>query len=290
MQPGSGLQTRALISGLIFCAGISSCRQNSQELQPARETTSHQSVEQPEENAPNPEKMTKKNNNAASPGKPLICINGKVNKPNRIHPRIGRSLRKYGAEVARINSSNFDELKERCDGAFLVGGGDLDMTRVRRDERIHPASQGHLIAPARQYMDEEIVKWARSEKVPLFGECLGLQEVGVWEGSGANLIQHIPDQEKSEDHRKPHRVLMNNQGLFFGNSQQIVVNSNHHQALKEPLPESLMVVGRSRDRIVEAVISKDKKFYGIQWHPNETEADEIPYKNFVDVVKRGGKL
>ncbi len=249
-------------------------------------------TEVPVENIPATEKPVK--NNPVKEDKPdkkqiahpTICINGKLDNPNSIFPRIGIALTNTGATVARVNPDNFDSFSFTCNGAFITGGDDLDTTMIPKSEPVHPKAK--LIPPERQKFDHKFYTWARDNKVPTFGECLGMQEVGVWEGEGARLIQHIPDESNSIDHTKPHTVHLIREASVFGLGENPSVFSDHHQALSEPLPPTLQVVGRSRDKIVEAIISNDGLFWGIQWHPKTPEDNKI-YENFVEMVREKGK-
>ena len=74
--------------------------------------------------------------------------------------------------------------------------------------------------------------------------------------------------QKSERYRGIHKVdLEPNSKLYelFGDS--IFVNSYHHQAVGLP-GVNLQVVGRSADKVIEAMEIKDYPYgIAVQWHP-----------------------
>ncbi|MFN2341424.1 MAG: gamma-glutamyl-gamma-aminobutyrate hydrolase family protein, partial [Halanaerobium sp.] len=52
-------------------------------------------------------------------------------------------------------------------------------------------------------------------------------------------------------------------------SNQLKVNSHHHQAVKN-VAEDLKIIARSDCGVIEALESKTKKFLlGVQWHPED---------------------
>lgn len=103
-------------------------------------------------------------------------------------------------------------------------------------------------------------------------------------GLGGYLIQHIPDIPSALDHGKDHMVRLNSEGSVFGLDSLIRVRSRHHQGVREPLPSTLNVAGRSPDGLIEALVSKDELVWGVMWHP-KTRASQVIYRNFVDKVK-----
>jgi len=219
---------------------------------------------------------------------PLICINGSFRRKNEVFSRIGKALRRAGARVKRINPGNFASLSPQCNGVFVMGGGDLDVTRIPQREAVHPASRGKLISWGRQKSDRRLITWTRETQIPLFGECLGMQEIGVWEGEGAKFDQNIPDDPHNLNHRGFHSVNLTEEASVFGIGLSPTVKSNHHQALEDPLPRTLKVVGRSRDKIIEAIISTDGLVVGIGWHPRKDSEDEKIYNYFVEMVAQKG--
>jgi len=74
--------------------------------------------------------------------------------------------------------------------------------------------------------------------------------------------------QKSRRYEQCHNIkVKENSKLFNLFGENIMVNSFHHQCLKN-IGEGLEVTALSKDGIVEAIELKDKKFViGVQWHP-----------------------
>ncbi|MBN2306883.1 gamma-glutamyl-gamma-aminobutyrate hydrolase family protein [Candidatus Peregrinibacteria bacterium] len=218
---------------------------------------------------------------------PVICVNGPLGagKRDELSVRVRQGLEQAGAKPFRVNPENFQQIRENCNGFFVVGGADIDTTKIPQSEPLH--AKAKIMSGARQQFDEMFIRWAREKKAPIFGECLGLQEIVVFEGAGGRLIQHLPDVSKT-NHRGYHTVHLNKRAVTaFGLGSDVRVNSQHHQAPKDPLPPTLEVVGRGPDQLIEAVISKDGLVWGVQWHPKRGPEQKI-FEEYVEMVTKRG--
>ena len=119
-----------------------------------------------------------------------------------------------------------------------------------------------------------LIKMAVEKGLPLLGICRGEQLLNVV--FGGTLYQDIPSQAKGSyiKHRQQapsnygtHTIKIEN-GTVLNKvlkSDKAVVNSFHHQAVKDVAP-GFKVMATSADGIVEA-IQKDEKVFGLQFHP-----------------------
>ncbi len=164
---------------------------------------------------------------------------------------------------------------EGCGGLMLTGGGDVDPARY--GEERHASIIG--VSEPRDAMEFEALTVAERRRMPVLAICRGMQVLNVW--AGGALIQDIPSAIRGAcDHsvQQPregaaHQVSMEpgcRAAVILG-SEQIGVNSRHHQALDPArLGAGLAVVGRSRDGVIEVVEQPGERFVlGIQWHPED---------------------
>ena len=105
------------------------------------------------------------------------------------------------------------------------------------------------------------------------------------------MIQDIPSEyetEISHNLTKPeiafHKISVEKSSplseiMGFG---EHVVNSYHHQALKEIAP-GFSVCATAEDGLIEAIYHKNKKFFlGVQWHPERDHETAVRNKDILD--------
>jgi len=168
--------------------------------------------------------------------------------------------------------STLEEIVSQIDGLILSGGGDIDAS-LYGEER-HPSVESYDLECDRY--DIALVKQATERQLPILGICRGIQAINVT--FGGNLIQDIPSQltESTVNHNQEearevatHSVKTNPESRLHQvtHSEQIIVNSFHHQAIKDVAP-GFEAVAWAEDGVIEAIESTEgKTILGVQWHP-----------------------
>ena len=119
-----------------------------------------------------------------------------------------------------------------------------------------------------------LVRSAVESGLPVLGICRGQQLINV--ALGGSLLPHIDghDGHGQPRSRLAHAVAIDPQSEFGRVApQQLMVNSLHHQAVKEVAP-GLRVTAHSPDGIIEAIESPDGMVVAVQSHPEELIADQ----------------
>ena len=165
-----------------------------------------------------------------------------------------------------------EEIVSRIDGLILSGGGDIHSQFF--GEELHSAVESYDLE--RDQYEIALVRQAVERQMPVFGICRGSQLINV--AFGGNLIQDIPSQvpgstvnHNQEEVREipTHSVQINPESRFHQivQSDQIMVNSFHHQAVKNLAP-GFEAVASAEDGVIEAIESTEEKvIFGVQWHP-----------------------
>ena len=112
--------------------------------------------------------------------------------------------------------------------------------------------------------------------------CRGCQVLNV--ALGGTLHQHITDGETTVAHqRERHDVTLAAGSLTTRamGTQQPKGWSQHHQAI-DRLGRGLVVAGRAADGVVEAVELPGRWVVGVQWHPEDTAADDPDQQRLFD--------
>ena len=194
------------------------------------------------------------------------------------HSHIGNtyviSISKAGGIPVIIPSSLNEEerakIVEMCDG-FLFSGG-LDISPSFYNEDAHMNLNRTNIAFDRTQIG--LMKDVIRARKPVLGVCRGHQVMNV--ASGGSMYQdigEIPGSYIKHSHETgnadiAHKVLIKEDSMLhklFGD--QTMVNSYHHQAVKD-LGENVKAVAFAADGVVEAIEIQDYPFgLGVQWHP-----------------------
>ncbi len=168
--------------------------------------------------------------------------------------------------------SDAQQITTLIDGLIITGGGDINPLLFNEE----PVQQLGNVTPERDTIELELVKQMLTLDKPILGICRGHQVLNVAFGgtlyqdivsqSEGPLLQH--DQKAKREHQS-HKVHIEKGTLLdsIAASEQIMVNSFHHQALKD-VPSPLVVSGKASDGIIEAIESPEHHFVvGVQWHP-----------------------
>ena len=155
------------------------------------------------------------------------------------------------------------------DALILSGGGDLNPLFVGEE----PSPRLRGINQERDLPELLITRLAYNRQIPILGICRGIQVLAAAFGGKvaqdititAN-VKHSQDADRSE---LTHSVKLVQDSTLYNiyGQERLLVNSFHHQAVKEA-GEKFRVVAKSSDGIVEAIESSEyKSIIGVQWHP-----------------------
>src|SRR5699024_7252546 len=238
--------------------------------------------------------------------KPIVGVSGYVmtkvsnnllNFDMNIAPKeLTDVLKEAGAIPIVLPLSTAEDAKayvDQIDALVLAGGEDVDPLLFY--EEPHP--EIGEIEPERDDFELALIEEAWKQKKPIFGICRGLQllnvaakgtlyqDVSVYERLEVNHIQKTPWKYAT------HSILIEENswlGEALGTEQ--VVNSYHHQAIKE-IGDAFRPVAWSKDGLIEAMesINPAQKVMAVQWHP-ELLVKTIPeiravFKKFVDLIE-----
>lgn len=161
----------------------------------------------------------------------------------------------------------------RLDGILFTGGGDIEPRQYGSES--HPKVS--YVDPDRDRVELQLLEHVISSKMPFLGICRGIQLVNV--ALGGTLYVDIPSQlpgalkhDSGPDSPRDyltHEVQVS-EGSHLANilgSEQLQVNSTHHQGVRELAPV-IKPVAFSSDGLVEAIELPGYTFgLAVQWHP-----------------------
>ena len=178
------------------------------------------------------------------------------------------------------------------DGLLLTGGGDINPLWTGEE----PSTHLHNINAERDLPELMLTRLAFNRQIPILGICRGIQTLAVALGGTvqqdiyeeyirtdetaakkqsrdkttanyhAATLKHSQDADRSE---ATHSVRLVKPSVLYAlyKEEQIMVNTFHHQAVKDP-GKRFRVTALAPDGVVEAIESTEyKPVMGVQWHP-----------------------
>lgn len=196
--------------------------------------------------------------------------------------------------VQDIGTEELRRLAERyinlVDGILFAGGEDIHPKF--QDEDPIPALGG--VNPLRDEFEINFAKLAYNHyKKPILGICRGIQVLAVALGGKVHQdiapIASLQHSQNSPRWSASHfiNIAPDSRLVKVAGSDRMMVNSFHHQAVKE-VPSGFYVAAETSDEIIEAIESDDVERFclGVQWHPEETyysdDFSKAIFKAFVD--------
>ena len=199
------------------------------------------------------------------------------------------AVRRAGGQEAAllerpITDEEADEVVQRFDGLVLIGGADVDPA-------LYGADAHSETTPAPGDVDAFDIALARAavrNGTPTLAICRGLQVLNV--AMGGTLIQHLPDISDRDEHREG---VLHEVDLKPGSKVADAIGTNrpmcssfHHQAI-DRLAAGLVEAGWADDGTIEAVeVEGASWIIAVQWHPEDTAADDPSQQALFDALVR----
>jgi putative glutamine amidotransferase len=165
-------------------------------------------------------------------------------------------------------------IKEGLDLLILPGGPDVNPLSYGE---VPGFKTGNQDVYKQYFFDNNLRKYIENN-TPIFGICLGLQQIGVI--FGCKLVQDMSYTPYSSPRGElVEELSINKPGLTrisqilkqrgTNIDQKIKVNSLHHQCI-ESIPDEFDVIATSKStNTIEAIFHKTLPIAGVQWHPEE---------------------
>lgn len=160
---------------------------------------------------------------------------------------------------------------------------DYDLVVLPGGPDLSPATFGGVpslfnstICPFREYFYKQNLPLYIAKGTPIFGICLGMQQLNVH--FGGRLTQHIAAPYSDTRDKLVEKLIFTERGNILKNSfqncpKEIKINSLHHQGILEgDLARSLINIAYSTEgKNVEVLMHQSLPIAGVQYHPEEIE-------------------
>ena len=135
---------------------------------------------------------------------------------------------------------------------------------------------------------QSIIDFVNSSTIPILGVCFGHHLIGV--AFGSQIVKLGKDLEAFCSVS----ILENNESnekiepLFHSLPREIQVYQWHSDEV-EQLPPNFKLLANSKDTVIESMVHKSRRIYGIQFHAELYNSDNLDGKivlqNFFDLLK-----
>ena len=153
-----------------------------------------------------------------------------------------------------------------CDGLLLAGGGDISPCFYRSKER-----NCRSVSLVRDVSEQYLIAQFERKNAPIMGVCRGMQMLNVY--FGGTLAQSIVKSclHYGDKQDVYHEITCKNfMRDLYGKST--MVNSCHRQKI-DICGKNVIPCAYSQDGVIEAVCLRDKKIFGVQFHPERPFGD-----------------
>lgn len=214
-------------------------------------------------------------------------INRGVNRINSEY--ISAVVESGGMPLIIPNLENTDDIGrylDLIDGIIFTGGEDIAAQYFGEE----PVKEITEVSRDRDMTEMALFEKAYEKCIPIFGICRGIQLINI--ALGGNLYQDIYTQVPEvhghsceislQEGYHSISIIKNSMVYEIFGKEKLLVNSLHHQALKD-LGKDLKITAKASDGIIEAIESTNDKFVlGVQFHP---ETMSMKYKEFLKPFK-----
>lgn len=180
---------------------------------------------------------------------------------------------------AAENGANVDVV-EKYDGILLLGGGDIDPAKYGQEVDAQAGVYG-LNSDADDF-EIALVRKSIGLGMPFLGICRGMQVLNVALGGtlfqdiGQGTMHNLPG-VNAEMVNHPVRLAANTTLSSIYETEEIVIRSGHHQAVRT-VGTGLHVCATASDGTVEAIeLAGDSWTVGVQWHPEDQYANAAQF-------------
>ena len=245
---------------------------------------------------------------------PLIAIAGRQGAPSRVsRDSVCFAGRRYLDSVLRaggepvvispqaIDDSESDDLISRFDGLILMGGGDVNPALYGQQSGPHI----YGVLESQDHFEASLLRAALRHTKPVLAICRGMQLANVVLGgtlvqdlseldNAAELIDHKPTGFPVGAEYTLHEVRLENDSFLAQavGGTSIQGASFHHQGIGILAP-GFKPAGWAPDGLLEAIEHEDHWLVGVQWHPEDTSADDPQqqriYEAFVDCARSSSR-
>ncbi|MGA9885436.1 MAG: gamma-glutamyl-gamma-aminobutyrate hydrolase family protein [Candidatus Acidiferrales bacterium] len=201
-----------------------------------------------------------------------------------------------------LSTDHLDKIAATLDAVLLTGSpADVDPSRFQAARHSATADPDEY----RERTDWALLEHCFAEQKPVLAICYGIQSLNVYlrgslvqdirSGLGTSIAHQTDANDKNAAPEVFHTTRIEPStkvASMAGASEEVRVNSSHHQSVLEP-GRDLRVISRAPDGVIEAVewTGDSNWVLGVQWHPERMAAtDALAQSLFRGLVRAARKI
>lgn len=171
-----------------------------------------------------------------------------------------------------------------CDGLIIPGSANKVNPSYYGEEPMNPPPDYDVFA-----LDLKVIDYFIKNNKPVFGICAGLQAINIYFGG---KIGYITTDGTKPHYQTTHPVNIKKDSFVYDafKSERADINSYHVMHINK-LGSELDVVAESDEGIIEAIENKERRIFGVQWHPEQSfrtdnSTEHNLFKNFLECCRK----
>jgi putative glutamine amidotransferase len=167
----------------------------------------------------------------------------------------------------------------KFDLIILTGGGSIGNQFYRK-------KHNDYLQKNRDDLEWKLMEYSLENNIPLLAICRGMEYINAFLGGKISSLDSL----------KCSRSIGVEHSVILGDKTKISVNNYHNDGLfLNDLSEAFKIVGMDIENdVVEAIYSEEKRWLGLQWHPERPLEDAVSRdrcnKLIQNFIKSGGVI
>ncbi len=161
--------------------------------------------------------------------------------------------------------------ENKFDLIILTGGGSLN-SKFYRD------SHNDYLQLGRDNLEWKLMEYSLEKNIPILAICRGMQHINAFLGGKITKLKKL----------KVERPIGVEHPIVLTDGIKIFVNNYHNYGiLNKDIAKGYDIVGIDEENgVIEAIYSEERRWLGVQWHPERMMKDKFSREKCNEMIKK----